>query len=436
MLPLRSRELLTAYVDGELSTKQRRQVERLLRESAEARQLLAQLEDDARRLRGLVPAPLDRDLAAPVITAIRERRLRPTRRQRLYAPTPPSMAWAGMAAAAAVLLILGMSSYFYFHLAATAPPTANAQPKDAKPLDGHASRQRGEEKRDDAPTPAEQRELPQRVAKGPEKPPAPPLPEEGPGPTVSREEAPITAPSMEIFKPERVEVTLPVILALRDLDTEGGRAKLRDELRQDAGFRVEFPCRNASRAFERFQLALKAQHFGLVVEQNAQARLKQPQWKTNYVLFMEDVTPEEVDLLLQEVGRIDRKGKPAEAQLADLVVTRLSKANRKEFFDLLGADPAPVPARSTGPLGTDPRKPLTDVTVDQVGKALTSGAGQGGSRGEPTKPVVKPTERQVLALAYNPVRPRSGSPDVQRFLNERMPARPVTIQVLLVLRGM
>ena len=43
MLPEQDRELLTSYVDGELSTRQRKTVLRLLRRSAEARELLRQL---------------------------------------------------------------------------------------------------------------------------------------------------------------------------------------------------------------------------------------------------------------------------------------------------------------------------------------------------------------------------------------------------------
>ena len=56
MLLDRYRQLLTAYVDGELSSRQRRHVVRLLHRSAEARRLLRQLEADAKSLRDL-PRP-------------------------------------------------------------------------------------------------------------------------------------------------------------------------------------------------------------------------------------------------------------------------------------------------------------------------------------------------------------------------------------------
>jgi anti-sigma factor RsiW len=77
MLPNRDRKLLTAYVDGELTPQQDRNVHRLLGQSSEASELLRQLEEDSAQLRFVEPPPLKRDLSAPVVDAIRERHLRP-----------------------------------------------------------------------------------------------------------------------------------------------------------------------------------------------------------------------------------------------------------------------------------------------------------------------------------------------------------------------
>src|SRR5919204_2198902 len=99
MLPDRHRELLTAYVDGELSSRQRRQFLRLLRRSPEARVLLRQMQLDAKALRDLPRPRLPGDLSGPVLRTLAERRL-------LHGPpsppaTPGISAWAGLAAAAA-----------------------------------------------------------------------------------------------------------------------------------------------------------------------------------------------------------------------------------------------------------------------------------------------------------------------------------------------
>ena len=53
MLPDRLCQLLTAYVDGELTVRRARAVQRLLERTPEARELLAQLRANAERLRAL-----------------------------------------------------------------------------------------------------------------------------------------------------------------------------------------------------------------------------------------------------------------------------------------------------------------------------------------------------------------------------------------------
>src|SRR5205807_1702706 len=108
MLPNDCKELLTAYVDGELSARQKRQVMKLLRRSPEARQLLRQLQSDSRELHALNTPPLGFDLSETVVETIQRRGLQP--RRRVPAPIPASI-WPGIAAAAAVLLIACGGSY-------------------------------------------------------------------------------------------------------------------------------------------------------------------------------------------------------------------------------------------------------------------------------------------------------------------------------------
>ena len=95
MLPERYRELLTAYVDGVLSARQRRHALRLLRRSAEARRLLQRLQSDSDALIHLPKPHLDRDLSEPVLKKIAAARPLPIhrlRRSRRPAPTRPGSA--------------------------------------------------------------------------------------------------------------------------------------------------------------------------------------------------------------------------------------------------------------------------------------------------------------------------------------------------------
>src|SRR4030081_2544005 len=98
MLPDRYRQLVTAFVDGELSARQRRAALRLLNRSPDARDLLRKLQGDARTLRELPRPRLGRDLSGDVVRSIRARRLGPAGpRRRGLRPTPAAPAPAGRA---------------------------------------------------------------------------------------------------------------------------------------------------------------------------------------------------------------------------------------------------------------------------------------------------------------------------------------------------
>src|SRR5262245_61344950 len=108
------RELLSAYVDGELSAGQRRTVQRLLDRSPEAREYLRQIQANAETLRNLPQRQLDGDFPGRVLTAIRDRNLRPGR-VRVSSPVPVTLpGWISVASAAAVLLLVTATSYVVF----------------------------------------------------------------------------------------------------------------------------------------------------------------------------------------------------------------------------------------------------------------------------------------------------------------------------------
>ena len=117
MLPERSRQLLTAFVDGELSSRQRRFVDRLLRRSRDARELLRKLQGDSHELQALSSATpiLGVDLADTVLETIATRKLTP-QRVRVALPSQPLQvpAWVGFAIAAGLLITVGLGSYLFF----------------------------------------------------------------------------------------------------------------------------------------------------------------------------------------------------------------------------------------------------------------------------------------------------------------------------------
>jgi hypothetical protein len=429
MLSDRTYQLLTAYVDGELSARQRKAVQRLLHRSAEARTLLQQLRHDALALGQLPRHRLGADFPPRVIQAVRERGL--PRPRLAEAPRPqPWPAWAGISLAATVLFLVGLGSYAYFTL--NRPGPAGGEVALYKVHDVPPAPVKPDPDPGPVSTPKKV-QPPAKTTKPPDAPPSPPpvvkeAPKVKPAPPRPAPEASpettltLPVPEKEMFQPQAVEAVLPVIFRFGELDL----TRLREEFRKDSGFRLEVPCRDSARALERLQAAFKGHGVALAVDPVAQARLKY-KLRTNFVVYAEDLPPEQLAGILHQAGSEDKKADARHRAFDGLVVTRLSKGDRQELSTLLGIDPRQVPESRP-----DPRKPLSEKTAEQVTRALAKPPGT--ARAETGKP--KPAEHLAMVLPYNPVRPRPGSAEVKRFLDGRKPPRPGSVQVLLVLREM
>src|SRR3954471_19702674 len=109
MLSLQELELLTAHVDGELTARQQRQVQHLLAQSGEARDLLARLETDSQRLRALPRLRVPEDLCGSVLAVIGREGKKPVSLRRPAQRPVVLRPWVGFAAAAAVLFAVGLA---------------------------------------------------------------------------------------------------------------------------------------------------------------------------------------------------------------------------------------------------------------------------------------------------------------------------------------
>lgn len=105
-------ELLSAYCDGEVTAAERSQVESLLAENAECRQLLADLQAVRQQVRALPKMQLGNDFAASVLSAIE--RAEPTPAGDGVAPLAPArglqrwrrpLTWAAVAIAASLAVL-------------------------------------------------------------------------------------------------------------------------------------------------------------------------------------------------------------------------------------------------------------------------------------------------------------------------------------------
>jgi hypothetical protein len=411
MLPERDRELLTAYVDGELSSRQRRHVVKLLKRNREARRLLEMLQADSASLIALPAVPkLDVDLSRPIENKIRERRLSPGRRlpQPISRPVP---AWMGVAIAASVLVALGVGSYFGFG-AYFARNGNDSSPSLVKKDEERTPAPAPTPSPAPTPTPEDKRDFANDRKPWEIGPPKPDRINEEPGTIVKVNPWEIGPPKPDdldnvkpdplgdrydkLFHPERVETgPKPFIKPLGDVSQAEVRSELLDFLNHGDGFRIDLPTANGTPALRRLEAACKEQKLPLLIDATAQRRLGTPKATTNYVLYVENLMPDELARLLQAVAAEDRKAakKPSDAHFTGIVVRQLTKADDKVMSELLG--------------------------VDAMEAASAS----------------KADVKQVLVLSYSPVPSAKNSAEVKRFLESRKPARPGTVRALIVLRS-
>jgi hypothetical protein len=441
MLPERLSQLLTAYIDGEMNARQRQAVERLLGQSAEARGLLEHLREDANAIRQLPRRKLDEDFPQRVLSGISDRRLQVTRRAR-FGEAKLYPTWIGITAAAAILFVAILTSYLYFTLAShpnkETIPVAKNEP--APPEKAPDSEPKGERK--DAANPPNGTPEPQELQQSSPSDTAlneksPPVERQLPGVGLQEVDPPVDAtptPRLEVFK-KLDEVNLGLALPMRNLDKPDQQERLRELFKEDAAyhaFHLDVVCSETARGLERLESAFKSQGIKLTVDQAAQARWKKG-LKTNYALYSEDVTAEELTKVLQQLGKDEKKAEP-KRRFDRVIIHQLTPSNQKELCTLLGVDPKTLPAKPKGPLGVDIRKPLSESTAEQLADSL---AGKGTPRPKPGESVeVKKPQRQALVLSYNPLRVRpSSSKEIKSFLDSRQDRRAGTLQILLVLRG-
>jgi hypothetical protein len=344
-----------------------------------------------------------------------------------------------MTAAAAILFVAILTSYLYFTLASHSNketiPVARYEPAAPR-------------KNPDSEPPAGKKDTPILPIVAPklenheeesstvtEKPP--PIDSQPPRELPQDADPPVDATPtarLEVFK-KLVEVRMALALPLRNLDRPEEQDRLRELFKEDASFHafhLDVVCSETARGLERLESAFKSQGIKLTVDQAAQARWKKG-LKTNYALYSEDVTAEELTKVLQQLGKDEKKAEP-KRRFDRVIIHQLTPSNQKELCTLLGVDPKTLPAKPKGPLGVDIRKPLSESTAEQLADSL---AGKGTPRPKPGESVeVKKPQRQALVLSYNPLRVRpSSSKEIKSFLDSRQDRRAGTLQILLVLRG-
>jgi hypothetical protein len=402
MVPERVSRILSAYVDGELEARQCKAVERLLQRSSKARELLRGLQKDAERLHNLPHVTLVPDLADQVLNTIANCKV-------LVRPTPivrsPVPSWLGLAVtAAALLLVVGLRSYLHFatldrpdgkgllasnfELAsperaqeAEGPALADAQPTDREVLHSPLAE-------------IEAKTFSPKIASTDEGIP----PSKSTSPNALGSQIKEDTNSLHL---NDLEERIVLVSELGDLD----RATLKRELPKWAAHVMDLRSTNPAARIERLQAVFQPQGIQFAVDPEAKALLKLSVVKNaGFAVYFEDVAADEIVAGLGQLDAVDTEGKRGVSRYEKLMVNLMAPDDEQRLWRLFGVDPN----RAKVPL------PLPVAGVDSLD-------------------TLKTPNRRAIVVAYTPSRPRPGSAELKRFLDDRRERRADALQIILVL---
>jgi hypothetical protein len=273
MLPDRYSELLTAFVDGELSPRQHKAVLRLLRKSPEARSLLEELEENVRKVKALPAQTLGHDFAQEVLDKIAV--LPPIgvgpRLARRGLPT-----WLGTAAAAAVLLAVTGVSYWFF--------SPDRQPQ---------------------------------VATNPE---------------LKEDRSPLVASIIKGTTNRYAEPGIRVQVA--DIAQEKTQTRVANELKKQNAVHLEMACKNSAEAVAGLNTVLQKNGVKVLVDDTAKAELKNG--TAVVVVYAENLGAEELAEILGRLGAREKMKAVLDRQFASVHVDALSPEYRDQVARRFG----------------------------------------------------------------------------------------------------
>lgn len=441
-------QLLTLFVDGEATPKQRRAVAELVRESPEARRLLHALQQDADQLQALPHLKLPETFSQAVLDQIGMRGLhRPA--ALIAIPRPRRMSWVSRAAiAAAVLAAVSAATYLFALRSAgpnSAPALASSQPARL-PLASDKPGAAAARPKNDAPTVAATRSEMQ--------PPALSAADvEWLGAALADLTDPIVhfshalssagiamAPAKrsadgvlthEPIGASRLKTVSPHLPPLEDFRTMDD-ARIVDQLK-DGGFQlVDISCQESWKALDRFEAACRANGFRIIVDADAVLR-RSKKMPAMYVVYIENIASDKVAKILHAAQAEDRKAEAKiknDVQFNSVLVLPLEESWRKWLAEMLAVAPAGFvhpKAASKSPASTiDTTKPLPLDTQKSLEKLGSGGppAGKTGAK-EPT----------VLIMVNGPARsPMQMSKEIKQFLEAAAGLQPDVVHALFVLR--
>ena len=426
-------QLITAAVDGELSARKAKRFNRLLGASTEARALYEKLKADRDRLRSLPAIPVPAALHAQVMAKIRAVSepsvpdpIRPAQPAALK-PRFSAHEWLPIAVAASILFAIAGTSFWFFiqnNDSRSMARNSDRSPSAMNPGDLVPSRRTSPSDRSQ-PEPAPMPSVPgARAARPKEQLPVPPRESVAvaiaPAPRTPERDFLGARPLGTLPRFDLVEVRLPFLKPLADLDRDDVRQELIDEFGQDPAFRIDLFSRNVIRGVELFQASARAS--GLTVHADATTLnfLKKGQLGA-VVIYTDSFTAAQLTALFARLGTEDAKVSP---RIFDSIhAAPVNRRDEAEIRDVLGVDPGlfkhTPPEKHRAPVKG---KSVSAGTADEIVKSITAGQGK--------------TPAAVL-LTWSPMQGRTApalSAELKSYLSKRPARKPGAVPAIIVIR--
>jgi len=426
-------KLLTAFVDGELPSSMQNEANELLQNSAEAREFLRLLKQDALMIRNQVPMECSYDLTQKILNNIKVRPL--SRIAHLNKRDDLMMKpWFSLVAVATILAVTTFISFYAVNtflamqengqrkgqlarsLNQNVENDKNAQADNSEALE-KASQIAMQEKQNLLPVPPELNKENDKSAKM-----RPLVGQKNKSPDIaSKGKELLAAPANETFNLIKVDAPLPWVLRKKDVDGEVSGRVLSKVISHDARLKIELSCKDNAAAFAQLKMNLNKMGYFVYSDVSTLMRLKNKNDKSpvNYMIYLENANVNDLAQLLgqekptpaKDVAKVTSTSSFWEA----LVVSKLSSNDRKTMKSVLGFEPTEQGGSSLNPTA----KPANESNEPIKGGSLQS---------------LKKNKSPALAVSFTPTQNLVNSPEVKQYLETVKSSNQSGIKVLVVLR--
>lgn len=426
-------KLLTAFVDGELPSSMQNEANELLQNSAEAREFLRLLKQDAQMIRNQVPMECSYELTQKILNSIKVRPL--SRIAHLNKRDDLMMRpWFSLVAVTAILAVTTFISFYAVNaflamqeneqakgqLARSSNKNVendkNAQVDNSESIE-KAAQIAMQEKQNLLPVPPELNKENDKSAKI-----RPLVGQKNKSPDIaSKGKELLAAPANETFNLIKIDATLPWVLRKKDVEGEVSGRVLSKVISHDARLKIELSCKDNAAAFAQIKMNLNKMGYFVYSDVSTLMRLKNKNDKSpvNYMIYLENANINDLaQLLVQEKPTLAKdvaKVTPASSFWDALVVSKLSLNDRKTMKSVLGFEP-----------------------TEQGGSSLNTTSKTANDSTEPAKggslQALKKNKTPALAVSFTATQNLVNSPEVKQYLETVKSSNQSGIKVLVVLR--